>query len=193
MFVDLRRRYGWVLPTQFYENPKQLIADLGERVIRPAEDKVAQLGAKLPKKAANTAKPKSRKLAAKKARGKASGARKSKVVLKSKAKKKAGRRRWAAGVVLHLGQGSAYDLGVCVDEGQILFLLGGEAEVSRWGKNVGHLIHLLCPDHRGAAMNVRYRVELSQAEREQLGAPLSGKPAARRLKRAQILLAANGG
>ena len=44
----------------------------------------------------------------------------------------------------------------------------------------------------GAEMNVRYRVELSQAEREQLNEMLSGgKHAARKLKRAQILLAAD--
>ncbi|MBB4383362.1 transposase [Bradyrhizobium sp. SBR1B] len=43
-------------------------------------------------------------------------------------------------------------------------------------------------------MNVRYRIELSQAEREELTAMLgSGKCAARKLKRAQILLAADGG
>ena len=43
-------------------------------------------------------------------------------------------------------------------------------------------------------MNVRYRVELSQAEREQLTALLSGgKHSARKLKRAQILLAADAG
>jgi transposase len=43
-------------------------------------------------------------------------------------------------------------------------------------------------------MNVRYRVELSQAERAELTALLSGgKHAARRLKRAQILLAADAG
>src|SRR4051812_36529240 len=43
-------------------------------------------------------------------------------------------------------------------------------------------------------MNVRYRVELSQAERCQLTAMLSGgKHAARKLKRAQILLAADAG
>ena len=43
-------------------------------------------------------------------------------------------------------------------------------------------------------MNVRYRVELSQAERDQLTALLSGgKHAARKLKRAQILLAADAG
>ena len=43
-------------------------------------------------------------------------------------------------------------------------------------------------------MNVRYRVELSQAERDQLTEMLSGgKHAARKLKRAQILLAAASG
>lgn len=43
-------------------------------------------------------------------------------------------------------------------------------------------------------MNIRYHVELSQFEREQLNALLSGgRHAARRLKRAQILLAANEG
>src|ERR1700739_564621 len=46
----------------------------------------------------------------------------------------------------------------------------------------------------GIAMNVRYRVELNQAEREQLTALLSGgQHAVRRLKRAQILLAADAG
>lgn len=43
-------------------------------------------------------------------------------------------------------------------------------------------------------MNVRYRVELSQAERDELAAMLSkGKRAVRKLKRAQILLAADAG
>jgi transposase len=43
-------------------------------------------------------------------------------------------------------------------------------------------------------MNVRYRVELSQAERDQLTALLSGgKHAVRKLKRAQIRLAADAG
>ena len=38
-------------------------------------------------------------------------------------------------------------------------------------------------------MNIRYRVELSQAERGELAAMLSkGKRAARKLKRAQILV-----
>jgi transposase len=45
-----------------------------------------------------------------------------------------------------------------------------------------------------ARMNVRYRVELSQTERAELTALVSGgKHAARKLKRAQILLAADGG
>ena len=43
-------------------------------------------------------------------------------------------------------------------------------------------------------MNVRYRVELSEVERGELRAMLSGgKRAARKLKRAQILLAADAG
>ena len=43
-------------------------------------------------------------------------------------------------------------------------------------------------------MNIRYRVELSQAERDELNTMLSGgKHAARKLKRAQILLAADAG
>ncbi|MHA6824576.1 IS630 family transposase, partial [Ralstonia pseudosolanacearum] len=43
-------------------------------------------------------------------------------------------------------------------------------------------------------MNLRYRVELDQCEREALAAMLSGgKHAARKLKRAQILLAAHAG
>jgi transposase len=43
-------------------------------------------------------------------------------------------------------------------------------------------------------MNVRYRVDLSQAERDELKALLSGgKHSARKLKRAQILLAADAG
>ena len=43
-------------------------------------------------------------------------------------------------------------------------------------------------------MNIRYRVELNEGERAQLTAMLSGgKHAARKLKRAQILLAADAG
>ncbi len=43
-------------------------------------------------------------------------------------------------------------------------------------------------------MNIRYRVELSQEERDQLSRmPSGGKHAARKLKRAQILAAADAG
>lgn len=43
-------------------------------------------------------------------------------------------------------------------------------------------------------MNIRYRVDLSEAERAQLTALLNGgKHAARKIKRAQILLAADAG
>ena len=43
-------------------------------------------------------------------------------------------------------------------------------------------------------MNLRYRIELSQTERAELTALLhGGKQAARKLKRAQILLAADAG
>jgi transposase len=47
---------------------------------------------------------------------------------------------------------------------------------------------------REAEMNICYRVELSEAERIELRAMLSGgRHAARKLKRAQILLAADAG
>jgi hypothetical protein len=56
-----------------------------------------------------------------------------------------------------------------------------------------HRLILLASD-KEVEMNVRYRVELSQAERGELAALLSGgKHAARKLKRAQILLAADAG
>ena len=43
MFVDLGRRYRWILPTHHYDDPERLIADLGKRVIRPAETKGLEL------------------------------------------------------------------------------------------------------------------------------------------------------
>src|SRR6202162_5020596 len=49
-------------------------------------------------------------------------------------------------------------------------------------------------DSGGSAMNIRYRVDLSDLERTQLTALLhGGKHAARKIKRAQILLAADAG
>jgi transposase len=55
-------------------------------------------------------------------------------------------------------------------------------------------LFILASSEQEARMNVRYRVELSQTERDELKALLSGgKHAARKLKRAQILLAADAG
>ena len=103
--------------------------------------------------------------------------------------------RGDAEVALHVGFGGrpAVHARVGVDEGQILALLGREAG----SVPARHLIHLSIrsgPPTEEAQMNVRYRVELTQAERDELAALLSGgKHAARKLKRAQILLAADAG
>ena len=81
-----------------------------------------------------------------------------------------------------------------VDIRQILTLLGRESLCSR--THPGHPIQLFvrAPNQEEARMNVRYRVELSQTERDDLKALLcGGKHAARKLKRAQILLAADAG
>jgi uncharacterized protein YjbI with pentapeptide repeats len=43
MFPNLRQRYHWVLTTHRYDGQTQLIADLDEKVIRPAELKVQDL------------------------------------------------------------------------------------------------------------------------------------------------------
>jgi transposase len=73
-------------------------------------------------------------------------------------------------------------------------LLLGKAWRSDGVTRLGHVIHLWRPQLQGASMNIRYRVDLSQTERDQLHALLSnGKHPARRIKRAQILLAADTG
>ena len=81
-----------------------------------------------------------------------------------------------------------------VDKRQILTLLGRKGFCR--ATHVGHPIQLFirASSYEEAQMNVRYRVELSQAERSELTALLSGgKHSARKLKRAQILLAAAAG
>jgi transposase len=83
---------------------------------------------------------------------------------------------------------------VQVDIGQVLALLGREGFYGR--TQAGHPIQLFvrASSEQGHRMNVRYRVELSQTERHELKALLSGgRQAARKLKRAQILLAADAG
>ena len=81
-----------------------------------------------------------------------------------------------------------------VDKRQILTLLGRKNFCR--ATHAGHPIQLFirASSYEEAQMNVRYRVELSQAERSELTALLSGgKHSARKLKRAQILLAAAAG
>jgi hypothetical protein len=81
-----------------------------------------------------------------------------------------------------------------VDKRQILTLRVGESLCG--ATQTGHPIQLCIQASSGeeAGMNVRYRVELSQAEREELTGLLSGgKHSVRKLKRAQILLAADAG
>ena len=106
------------------------------------------------------------------------------------------RRRADAKVLLHVGFGRRPAVQACVevDKRQILPLLG-RGDFCR-GTHSGHPIQrfVRASNEEEARMNVRYRVELSQTEREQLKGLLSGgKHAARKLKRAQILLAADAG
>jgi hypothetical protein len=106
-------------------------------------------------------------------------------------------RRWAdAKIFLHVGFGwrPAVQTRVKVDKREILALLG--REVFSRATHVRHPIQLFVRawNEEEALMNVRYRVELSQTERAALTALVSGgKHAARKLKRAQILLAADAG
>jgi len=77
---------------------------------------------------------------------------------------------------------------------QVLPLLGREGFCGR--THAGHPIQLFvrASSEKGARMNIRYRVELSQTERDELkGLLCGGRHAARKLKRAQILLAADAG
>ena len=105
------------------------------------------------------------------------------------------RRRADTEVLLHVSFGGrpAVQPRVEVDKRQVLALLG--REVFCRVTHAGHPIQLfVCALIEEARMNVRYRVELSQAERGELTALLSGgKHAVRKLKRAQILLAADAG
>ena len=106
------------------------------------------------------------------------------------------RRRADAKILLHVGFGrrAAVQARIEVDKRQVLALLGRESFCR--ATHAGHPIQLFvrASNHEEAQMNVRYRVDLDQAERAELAALLSGgKHAARKLKRAQILLAADAG
>src|SRR5690348_331090 len=80
-----------------------------------------------------------------------------------------------------------------VDIRQVLPLLWREGFCGR--THAGHPIQSFNhASEQGAPMNIRYRVELSQTEHHELKALLSGgRHAARKFKRAQILLAADAG
>jgi transposase len=85
---------------------------------------------------------------------------------------------------------SRVEVNIC----EILALLGRESFCRR--TQFRHPIQLsACASSQAeAGMNIRYRVELNQTERAELTALVSGgKNAARKLKRAQILLAADAG
>jgi len=105
--------------------------------------------------------------------------------------------RWGDPKVLldvGLGRWPAMQARIEVDVRQVLPLLWREDFFGR--THAGHPIQLFvrASSEQEARMNVRYRVELSQTERDELKALLSGgRHAARKLKRAQILLAADGG
>jgi transposase len=106
------------------------------------------------------------------------------------------RRRADAKIFLHVGlsRRPPVQARVEVDKRQILTLLGREGFCR--ATHACHPIQLFvrASSDEEAQMNVRYRVELSQTERAELTALLSaGKHAARKLKRAQILLAADAG
>lgn len=103
-------------------------------------------------------------------------------------------RRSDAEVALHicLGGSTPVQERVGMDEREILALLGG-----KWGRfrrGSGHGAVNMIDDSRRSIMNVRYRVTLSDEERSELEAIVrGGKGAVRKLKRAQILLAADAG
>jgi len=105
------------------------------------------------------------------------------------------RRRADAEVALKLGFGrrSAEHLRVGVDESEILPLLWRKSGIGKRKTDAGHVIHLSCPQPGGVAeCTLQGRIE--PGERDELTALLSGgQHAARKLKRAQILLAADVG
>src|SRR5258708_19588213 len=86
------------------------------------------------------------------------------------------RRRANAKILLHIGFGrrSTVQSRVEADKRQILALLGGEGYCR--ATHSGHPIQLFvrASNEEEARMNVRYRVELSQAERNELTPLLSG-------------------
>jgi transposase len=103
----------------------------------------------------------------------------------------AGRRHAEEPLHVGLGRGASVEDGVAVDESEVLALLVGEW---RSGRRTGHALIDVILGSQGADMNVHYRVTLSADERAQLATLINGgKGRVRRIKRAQILLAADAG
>jgi transposase len=98
--------------------------------------------------------------------------------------------------LLHVGfrRRPAMQAGVQVDIRQVLPLLGREGFCGRTHFGPPIQLFVRASSKQGARVNIRYRVELSQTERDELKGLLSGgRHAVRKLKRAQILLAADPG
>jgi hypothetical protein len=101
----------------------------------------------------------------------------------------------------HLVDGGSGDLemathiGLGVDEGQVLALgLRKAGSRRRWAfvKCLTHFRFTRASTLKEVQLNIKFRVDLSQSERDQLDALLSrGRHATRKIKRAQILVAAN--
>jgi hypothetical protein len=95
------------------------------------------------------------------------------------------------------GRGPFEDSAIGVDEGQVLAVGLRKAGCRRRGAFVKCLTHfrfIRASTLKEVQLNVKFRVELSQSERDQLDALLSGgRHATRKIKRAQIRVAANDG
>ena len=86
-----------------------------------------------------------------------------------------------------LGRRATVEHRVRVDEGQVLTLRRGKGDRHAVSSVIRYVAE-------GPAMHLRYRVDLEERERQQLeGIVAGGTRAVRRVKRAQILLAAAGG
>jgi hypothetical protein len=94
---------------------------------------------------------------------------------------------------------SAIDFGVGLDEGQVLTLKVGPRQ--SWNGHVSRVFRHGLPimirfseEWKESRMNVRYRIDLTSEERKQLEAFVSsGSQLTRKVKRAQVLLAADAG
>jgi transposase len=97
------------------------------------------------------------------------------------------------GLHVSLGGRAAMEFGVRVDVGEVLALFVCEGRGQRRIRH-GSPFLIGCAQRGAASMNVRYVVELTKDESDQLSAlTRGGNSKVRRIKRAQILLAANAG